>query len=158
DLHLPDQLNLTTLIGTSTVEVGSYIACVLVTVGRRLLQHSIYYFDQPLRCIQPIFRNWRRYDLPDSFYCLEVSIAFKRQSPGGDLIQHNAERKNVRQVRDLVSAGSLFGRHVADGAQQHSGLRQTRFAVASIKNRKGLCEAEIQNLHLAFSGEHDIRG
>jgi hypothetical protein len=84
------------------------------------------------------------------------------QQAGGCLIQHAAQRKNIRAAIQRLATG-LFGRHVRDGAYQHAGRRACCFHGPCINIRAGadafhqFGDSKTQDFDLRL-GRHDDIG
>src|SRR4051812_9327845 len=77
-------------------------------------------------------------------------VTHKRRSAGHELVEHCAERIEVRARGDLA-AGCLLRRHITDSPNHHSRLRQARSV-------QGHCEPEVPELGGAAGREPDIAG
>ena len=75
-------------------------------------------------------------------------VAREGRRPRHELVQHRAERVEVRLRRDLLAEG-LLGRHVAEGADHHPVLRQPRPAL-------GDRQPEVADLGDAVGRQPDI--
>ena len=86
-------------------------------------------------------------------------VSTERQFTGGHVIEHHPERKQIR-ARVHFLASSLFGRHVRHRSQQRARRAQQFFRERGLRGdadcfrdravlRRQLCQAEIQDLHLA---------
>jgi hypothetical protein len=79
-------------------------------------------------------------------------LVFAQEQPAASdaFPQHHAEGKDVRPRIDRLAA-CLLGSHVAKLA-----LERARIGVAQAA--EGACDAEIDDLHRAFEGHHDVLG
>ena len=74
----------------------------------------------------------------------------ERFRSGEALVEHTAEREEVRPAVDLQAPG-LLGRHVVRGAHDEPGGRE-------VGRRLQLGDAEVHHLHAARGVDHDVRG
>ena len=77
---------------------------------------------------------------------------------GGELVQQDAEREDVRLGRDRLAA-RLLGRHVADRADDEARLRCSAGRVAG-RERVGLQpgQPEVEQLDVAVGPDHHVLG
>ncbi len=91
----------------------------------------------------------RRCCVRDRGHHRDLVFAGKRQAAGDHLVQHDAERPDIGP-HIAALADEMLGRHVGDGADRRAGARQRRAAGQ-------LGDAEVEDLHLAATREHDVR-
>ena len=79
-----------------------------------------------------------------------MALALKRQAPGDHLVDHHAQRPDVRAAAGRQALG-LLGRHVGGRSQHGRGLCEPRLF-------SQLGQAEVHDLDLAFLGQHEVGG
>ena len=88
--------------------------------------------------------------------------ALERRLPGQHLVQEDPQRKQVRSRID-VAAARLFRGHVVEGAHDDAvaGLDEPRRGVVILGEAltaRELCQAEVQDLHVAVDTDHHVFG
>lgn len=78
----------------------------------------------------------------------EIVFAVERPSPRQHLVQHNAERPDVRARID-VAAANLLGRHVRDRSQRRTSAREVR-------GPGEFRQTEVHDLHEAVARDHRV--
>jgi len=78
-----------------------------------------------------------------------VAVAVEREAAGEHLVEHGAERPEVRSAIGLVAA-NLLGRHVSDGAERRPAAREP---VAAAE----LGQAEVEDLHETVASHEQVR-
>ena len=92
----------------------------------------------------------RRLLVADGLEQGQVVAATERRPAGQHLVEDATQRPEVAALVDLHAAG-LLGRHVGDGAD-------CRARIGEPARRAGqLGEAEVEDLHLAVLGQHEVR-
>jgi hypothetical protein len=95
------------------------------------------------------------HDPVEPFGELDGRLAAKRMFAGDDLIQHGAERVNIRGGCQRIAA-QLLGTGVL-GSHQAAGEARGRLAPVSRSRFEQLGDPEIQQLGLALGGHQNIR-
>jgi hypothetical protein len=83
----------------------------------------------------------------------------KRLVARGHLVQHHAQREDVRPVIERARL-DLFGRHVGSRAHHHTGGREQGRRPLGLIGRvrfHDLGQAEVEHLHSAVWRDHDVR-
>ena len=110
-------------------------------------------------------RDRRRLLLHDRRDERGLARAGERLAPGDHLVEHGAERENVRARVGLLAL-ELFRRHVLEGPEDRSGLREVRGAGDGRQRRQArllrhgghrLGESEVEQLHARLR-EHHVAG
>ena len=76
-----------------------------------------------------------------------------------DLVEHEAERKDVRSVIRRETA-RLLRRQIAHCAENHTGARQGRRGSCALfpLERRAPCESEVEDLDVPILGDEDVFG
>ncbi len=86
-------------------------------------------------------------------------LALESAPAGDDLVEDEAERKNVRAVIGWKTA-RLLGRQIPHRAEHHAGARQRRRGsrAAFPLDRRAPCEAEVEDLDVPVLSDEDVFG
>ena len=107
--------------------------------------------------------HWQIHGLAvqDGRLCVRVRITAERPRAGEHLVEHDADRKEVRtRVQRLTT--HLLGRHVGHGAENRSGIRGVveRAVVRwrSARRRIDFRKTEVEDLEVPVRSEHHVLG
>jgi hypothetical protein len=95
----------------------------------------------------------RRIALEDRARDLDEAVAGVRGRAGEELVEHDADRVEIRAAVDLAAA-DLLGRHVARRAREALGGRHVELGIAV----RRLGEAEVEQLDLIAAREEHVLG
>jgi hypothetical protein len=82
----------------------------------------------------------------------KVVVGFEQATRGRELVEDDAEREHVTAPIERSRRSALLRRHVRGFALQRSGLGDLGCA------RGGLCDSEVDDLHVAVVADEDVRG
>ncbi len=111
-------------------------------------------------------RGWNRLETQNCVKYNCRSLSLKRAAQGGHLVKHRAETEQVAARIEIIAA-RLFGRHINDGADRHSGICRhfntsgrnipgDSGGIGSWQRGGGLGQAEVENFHVAALREENV--
>ena len=143
--------------GRQCLEVEREVACRLEAEVAFFLEAAPH---EPLECGLDggqFLGELGRVFFEDGAQRLDGGVAFERALAGEDLVEDDAEGEDVGAGVERFAA-YLFGRHVADGAEDQAGLGGGAFEGAFRRVRGQFRDAEVEDLGAAVAREKDVLG
>ena len=129
-------------------QINEHLLNALIAFAALLLHRLVHDPLELHRHITAQCRERRRVLTQDRIHHRRAERTVKRQPSRRHLIEHDAQRPDIRSLIDLLRARLLW-RHIRQRPEGHTGLRQDR-------RRRRLRQAEVHDLDLTLVGQHQI--